>query len=31
MLTQGFEPDEISQIAGGNYVRLFGKVTRSAA
>lgn len=31
MLTQGFEPDEISKIAGGNYVRLFGKVTRSAA
>lgn len=31
MLTQGFEPDEISRIVGGNYVRLFGKVTRSAA
>ena len=31
MLTQGFEPDEISKIAGGNYVSLFGKVTRSAA
>lgn len=31
MLTQGFEPDEISKIAGGNFVRLFGKVTRSAA
>jgi membrane dipeptidase len=31
MLTQGFVPDEISRIVGGNYVRLFGKVTRSAA
>jgi membrane dipeptidase len=31
MLTQGFEPDEISKIAGGNFVRVFGKVTRSAA
>nr|WP_256466589.1 membrane dipeptidase [Bradyrhizobium sp. 23] len=31
MLTQGFQPDEISKIADGNYVRLFGKVTRSAA
>ena len=31
MLTQGFEPDDISKIAGGNYVRVFGKVTRSAA
>jgi membrane dipeptidase len=31
MLRQGFEPDEISKIAGGNYVRVFGKVTRSAA
>jgi membrane dipeptidase len=29
MLTQGFAPDEISKIAGGNYLRLFGKVTRS--
>jgi len=29
MLTQGFEPDEISRIAGGNYLRLFGEVTRS--
>jgi len=29
MLTQGFQPDEISRIAGGNYLRLFGKVTRS--
>nr|WP_276575378.1 membrane dipeptidase [Bradyrhizobium sp. Oc8] len=31
MLTQGFQPDEISAIAGGNYLRLFGKVTRSGA
>lgn len=31
MLTQGFEPGEISRIAGGNYLRVFGKVTRSAA
>jgi len=31
MLSQGFEPDEISKIEGGNYVRLFGRVTRSAA
>ena len=23
MLTQGFEPDEISKIAGGNYMRIF--------
>ena len=30
MLAQGFKPDEISKIAGGNYVRLFGKITRSA-
>jgi membrane dipeptidase len=29
MLTQGFQPAEISGIAGGNYLRLFGKVTRS--
>ena len=31
MLKQGFKADEISKIAGGNYVRLFGKATRSAA
>jgi membrane dipeptidase len=31
MLTQGVNPDEISKIAGGNYVRVFGKVTRSSA
>lgn len=30
MLAQGFIPNEISKIAGGNYVRLFGTVTRSA-
>jgi membrane dipeptidase len=29
MLAQGFTPAEISKVAGGNYVRLFGTVTRS--
>lgn len=27
MLTQGFKPEEISKIAGGNYLRVFGTVT----
>ena len=27
MLAQGFKPDEISKIAGGNYCRVFEKVT----
>ena len=29
MLNQGFRPDEISKIAGGNYLRLFGMATSS--
>ena len=31
MLTQGFRPDEISKIAGGNYLRIFEKVTARRA
>jgi len=31
MLTQGFRPDEISQITGANYFRIFEKVTSSHA
>ena len=27
MLTQGFRPDEIIKIVGGNYLRVFEKVT----
>jgi membrane dipeptidase len=27
MLNQGFRPDEISKIAGGNYLRVFGAAT----
>ena len=27
MLAQGFHPEEIAKIAGGNYCRVFGKVT----
>ena len=31
MLRHGFTPDEIAKIAGGNYCRVFGKVTASHA
>ena len=31
MLAQGFKPEEISKIAGGNYVRVFEKVTAGHA
>jgi hypothetical protein len=27
MLRQGFTPDEIAKIGGGNYCRVFGKAT----
>jgi microsomal dipeptidase-like Zn-dependent dipeptidase len=27
MLAQGFHPEEIAKIAGGNYCRVFGEVT----
>ena len=31
MLVQGFQPEEISKIAGGNYCRVFAKVTSGHA
>ena len=31
MLTQGFSPDEIVKVGGGNYCRVFGKVTSGQA
>lgn len=31
MLAQGFHPEEISKIAGGNYCRVFEKVTHGHA
>jgi membrane dipeptidase len=31
MLTQGFHPEEISKIVGGNYCRVFSKVTEGNA
>jgi membrane dipeptidase len=31
MLLQGFKPDEISKVGGGNYCRVFGKVTAGHA
>jgi membrane dipeptidase len=31
MLAQGFSPDEIVKVAGGNYCRVFGKVTTDRA
>jgi membrane dipeptidase len=31
MLRQGFTPDEISKVGGGNYCRVFGKVTAGHA
>jgi membrane dipeptidase len=31
MLRQGFLPDEISKVGGGNYCRIFGKVTAAHA
>ena len=31
MLAQGFRPDEISKIAGGNYCRVFDEVTKGHA
>ena len=30
MLAQGFRPDEIGKILGGNYARVFDRVTRRA-
>jgi hypothetical protein len=27
MLRQGFTPDDIAKVGGGNYSRIFGKVT----
>lgn len=29
MLLQGFTPDDIGKVGGGNYCRIFGKVTAS--
>jgi membrane dipeptidase len=31
MLLQGFAPDDINKVAGGNYCRIFGKVTSGHA
>jgi membrane dipeptidase len=31
MLLQGFTPDDINKVAGGNYCRIFGKVTAGHA
>lgn len=31
MLRQGFTPDDISKVGGGNYCRVFGKVTAARA
>jgi hypothetical protein len=31
MLAQGFRPDEIGKIAGGNYLRVFEAVTSARA
>ena len=31
MLKTGFTPEEITKIGGGNFCRVFGKVTEAAA
>jgi hypothetical protein len=31
MLLQGFTPDDIGKVSGGNFCRVFGKVTAGHA
>jgi hypothetical protein len=31
MLIQGFPPDDIGKVSGGNYYRIFGKATAGRA
>jgi membrane dipeptidase len=31
MLSQGFAPDDISKVSGGNYCRIFGKAVAGRA
>jgi membrane dipeptidase len=31
MLSQGFAPDDIGKVGGGNYCRIFGKATAGHA